>query len=576
MSQALALKYRPKRFEDLIGQDSISQTLAQALDQNRLGHAYLFSGLRGSGKTSTARIFSKALLCEKGPTSKPCDVCEQCQMANEGRHIDIIEMDAASSRKIDDIRDLIEHTKYKPSVGRFKIFIIDEVHMLTKEAFNALLKTLEEPPEFVKFILATTDPLKLPATILSRTQHFRFKKIAKPLIIKHLEHILNIENIAYEPEALGILARSGSGSLRDTLTLLDQAIVYSKSHVDVATVTQMLGIVDPDFLEKLFDAVLQKNDKKIREYLVDLENYEAEMVIDEMSLFLKDKLLQNDPKFSPVILERFYRILADAKPLLALNTDGDFVLSLTIFKMVEAMNIKQIDEMIEELEKELSTTNPLPVKTNTPSNIKHQTSNIKNQISNTQHPPSAPIEPDNSILFKKLIQLIYDRNYELGKAFDESIEFVDFKDGVLSWVSNAEGKNRELLKNNFGVVRHLVQEVFGIGTKISLVKSDNPPKQKTEEPKPEAPQKEPTPNKQEPLQSKDEQPQSENQDANGTTDTSGMVEDVDFNNASCVTGNCSAEDPSKEIDVKDILNDPMVKKAQELFNAKKIVIRPKV
>ena len=558
MSQTLALKYRPKRFEDLIGQDSISQTLALALDQNRLGHAYLFSGLRGSGKTSTARIFSKALLCEKGPTSKPCDVCEQCVSANEGRHIDIIEMDAASSRKIDDIRDLIEHTKYKPSIGRYKIFIIDEVHMLTKEAFNALLKTLEEPPDFVKFILATTDPLKLPATILSRTQHFRFKKIAKPLIIQHLEHILNRENIAYEPEALTILARSGSGSLRDTLTLLDQAIVYSKNHVDVATVTQMLGIVDPEFLEKLFDAVLQKDEKKIRDYLVDLENYEAEMVIDEMSLFLKDKLLQNDPKFSPVILERFYRILADAKPLLSLNTDGDFVLSLTLFKLVEAMNIKQIDEMIEELEKELRAPS-----------FELRTSSSKPQAPNSEpQTPNLKLQTSNSALFKKLIKLIYDRNYELGKAFDESIEFVDFKDGALSWISRAEGKNRELLKNNFGVVRFLVQEVFGIGTKISLVKPDKP--------KPETSQTEPTSDRQEPPQLKDKQIQSENQDENGATDTSGMVEDVDFNSAGCVTGNCSKEEPSKEIDVKDILNDPMVKKAQELFAAKKIVIRSKV
>ncbi len=584
MSQALALKYRPKRFEDLIGQDSISQTLAMALDQNRLGHAYLFSGLRGSGKTSTARIFSKALLCEKGPTSKPCDVCEQCQMANEGRHIDIIEMDAASSRKIDDIRDLIEHTKYKPSIGRYKIFIIDEVHMLTKEAFNALLKTLEEPPEFVKFILATTDPLKLPATILSRTQHFRFKKIAKPLIIKHLEHILNIENISYEPEALAILARSGSGSLRDTLTLLDQAIVYSKNHVNTATVTQMLGIVDPEFLEKLFTAILQKDEKSIRDYLVDLENYEAEMVIDEMSLFLKDKLLQNDPKFSPIILERFYRILADAKPLLSLNTDGDFVLSLTIFKMVEAMNIKQIDEMIEELEKELKVQSS-----------ELRTNRLKPELRTPNPEPQTP----NSTLFKKLIKLIYDRNYELGKAFDESVEFVDFKDGVLSWISRAEGKNREILKNNFGVVRYLVQEVFGIGTKISLVKPDNPPQQKVEDPKPELHKEDPAPKKEEnsqpkddpsqnrdkqsqnrdkPSQNRDKQSQNrdEQEDANGAANTSGMVEDVDFNNASCVTGNCSAEEPSKEIDVKDILNDPMVKKAQELFSAKKIVIRSKV
>jgi len=567
VSQALALKYRPKRFEDLIGQSSISQTLAMALDQDRLGHAYLFSGLRGSGKTSTARIFSKALLCENGPTSKPCDICEQCRMANEGRHIDIIEMDAASSRKIDDIRDLIEHTKYKPSIGRYKVFIIDEVHMLTKEAFNALLKTLEEPPEFVKFILATTDPLKLPATILSRTQHFRFKKIPKPLIVQHLEHILNTEKIAFEPEALEILARSGSGSLRDTLTLLDQAIVYSKSHVNVATVTQMLGIVDPEFLEHLFDAVLQKDEEKIRTYLRDLENYEAEMVIDEMSLFLKEKLLQNDPKFSPMLLERFYRILADAKPLLSLNTDGDFVLSLTLFKMVEAMNIKQIDEMIEVLESELSTVGalrkaPQVIPTTPPkTQPKPQTQTVQ--------PVPPTMQPDNTIRFKKLIQKLYDRNAELGRAFEESIEFVDYKDGVLSWISRAQGEHRTLLKNHFGIVRHFVQEIFGFNTKIALVKPEQPepPKEATQ-----PPQNEPTPTPAETPPS--ETPPSD--DANGATDTGSMVEDIDCNNASCVTGNCSEAEPTKEYDAKEILNDPMVKKAQELFGAKKIVIRSKV
>ncbi|HHH19249.1 MAG TPA: DNA polymerase III subunit gamma/tau, partial [Campylobacterales bacterium] len=166
MSLALARKYRPATFDDLIGQEAVSQTLSLALDSDRLSHAYLFSGLRGSGKTSTARIFAKALLCEGGTTSHPCGTCSHCVMAGESRHMDIIEMDAASNRKIDDIRELIEHTKYKPATARYKIFIIDEVHMLTKEAFNALLKTLEEPPSFVKFILATTDPLKLPATIL--------------------------------------------------------------------------------------------------------------------------------------------------------------------------------------------------------------------------------------------------------------------------------------------------------------------------------------------------------------------------------------------------------------------------
>ncbi len=570
MSQALALKYRPRRFEDLIGQDAVSQTLTMALDQDRLGHAYLFSGLRGSGKTSTARIFSKALLCEKGPTSKPCDQCEQCQMANEGRHIDIIEMDAASSRKIDDIRDLIEHTKYKPSVGRYKVFIIDEVHMLTKEAFNALLKTLEEPPEFVKFILATTDPLKLPATILSRTQHFRFKKIAKPLVVKHLEHILNTENITFEPDALDILARSGSGSLRDTLTLLDQAIIYSKGHLNVSTVTQMLGIIDPEFLERLFDVILSRDEKAVRTYLLELENYEAEMVIDEMSLFLKEKLLQNDPKFSPMLLERFYRILADAKPLLSLGTDGGFVLSLTLFKMIEALNIKQIDEMIEALESELGTTLSQPVAAHAkPVSAPAHPAQAPEPRTPAVSPPAQPqatqeqtpvqnTVPSNEIRFKKVIQKLYDRNVDLGRAFEESIEFVDFENGVLSWASHAEGENRELLKTHFGIVRHFVQEVFGVGTKINLVKSENPPP-----PKIEAPETAPASSQKLP-------------DANGATHTASMVEDVDCNNAGCVTGNCSEEEPSKEYDAQEILNDPMVQKAKELFGAKKIVIRSKV
>ena len=191
--EVLARKYRPKRFEDLIGQDGIVRTISLALDNNRLSHAYLFSGLRGSGKTSTARIFAKSLVCVNGASSKPCDECDNCISSNSNTHIDIIEMDAASSRKIDDIRDLIEHTKYKPSIANYKIFIVDEVHMLTKEAFNALLKTLEEPPLYVKFILATTDPLKLPPTVLSRTQHFRFKNIPSHMIVSHLEHILDIE-----------------------------------------------------------------------------------------------------------------------------------------------------------------------------------------------------------------------------------------------------------------------------------------------------------------------------------------------------------------------------------------------
>lgn len=345
--QALALKYRPKSFEQLIGQDAVAKSLAHALDSGRLSHAYLFSGLRGSGKTSTARIFAKALLCDKGPTGKPCEICDNCVMANEGRHIDIIEMDAASHRKIDDIRELIEQTKYHPASARFKIFIIDEVHMLTKEASNALLKTLEEPPSYVKFILATTDPLKLPVTVLSRTQHFRFKPIAKSAVVAHLEQILKTENIAYEEGALEILARSGSGSLRDTLTLLDQAIIFSREGITQRAIADMLGLLDPAKIGEILDVVLRQDRAGAIEIIKEVENYNAETIIDEMIANLKDKFLRRDAKFSLLMYERFFRILAGAKSMLAISPDNTYAISMMIFMMMEAVNLREIDELIE-------------------------------------------------------------------------------------------------------------------------------------------------------------------------------------------------------------------------------------
>jgi len=334
---ALALKYRPRRFEDLIGQDTISQTLSLALDSKRLGHAYLFSGLRGSGKTSTARIFAKSLICEKGESSDSCEVCENCKSANAYKHIDIIEMDAASNRKIDDIRDMIEQTKYKPSIARYKIFIIDEVHMLTREAFNALLKTLEEPPSYVKFILATTDPLKLPPTILSRTQHFSFKKIPTADIVHHLQMILDKEKIEYEKEALEILARSGSGSLRDTLTLLDQAIIFSKGSVDVASVVKMLGVLDPSRIEAMFDAILHQDTKAVAEMAREFEAYDPEVLIEDIIEYLKRRFYEPSGMMSAFIVERFFRIMAQTKSLLAMNADNGFALTLMMYKMLEAL-----------------------------------------------------------------------------------------------------------------------------------------------------------------------------------------------------------------------------------------------
>ncbi|MEA1880481.1 MAG: DNA polymerase III subunit gamma/tau, partial [Campylobacterota bacterium] len=402
MSLALARKYRPATFDDLIGQEAVSQTLSLALDGDRLSHAYLFSGLRGSGKTSTARIFAKALLCEKGTTSQPCGTCTHCTMASTNSHMDIIEMDAASNRGIDDIKDLIEHTKYKPSSGRFKIFIIDEVHMLTNQAFNALLKTLEEPPDFVKFILATTDPLKLPATILSRTQHFRFKKIPQNLVLKHLEHILNLENIGFEKDALEILARSGAGSLRDSLTLTDQAIVYSKNFVDINTVTQMLGIIEPSHLESLLDDIMVKDTQKILDFINMATDYEAEMILDELTLYLKELLLSNNTKFSPMIIERFFRVIADSKTLLSLGSDGEFVLSLSLFKMIESLETKEIDNMIRSLENELKGVEITTQTVSQPTIAKPSPAEDKTIIANTKAeiPKETPQQTEEPIIQK--------------------------------------------------------------------------------------------------------------------------------------------------------------------------------
>lgn len=446
MSLALALKYRPRNFDELIGQQQVVLSLKNALETQRLSHAYLFSGLRGSGKTSTARIFAKALVCENGVSAQPCEKCDNCAMANENRHMDIIEMDAASHRKIDDIRDLIEQTRYKPVSARFKIFIIDEVHMLTKEAFNAFLKTLEEPPEYVKFILATTDPLKLPATVLSRTQHFRFKSINKQGIIKHLKFILARENIKYEDKAIEILANSGGGSLRDCLTLLDQAIIFSNSNITTQIVSQMLGFLEPSKIDEIFDMIIKADKTALIEILKELANYEAEMIIDEMIVYLKDKFISKDAKFSMLLYERFFRILSQSKTMLSTNCDDEFVLLIMFFMMIEALNLKTIDEMISEFESENPQISPVLPKT----------------------APILPNLPNTQNIYEKFKKNIYERSYELGRCFDEVIEFVDFKDNVMILNSFAKGKNQEILRQNSALIMKILRQSCNENVSIKI------------------------------------------------------------------------------------------------------------
>ena len=257
--QVLARKWRPKTFESLVGQEHVVRALTHALTDQRLHHAYLFTGTRGVGKTTLARILAKSFNCESGITATPCGVCSACTEIDSGRFVDLLEVDAATNTKVDEMRQLLENAVYAPTRGRFKVYVIDEVHMLSNSAFNAMLKTLEEPPEHVKFILATTDPQKIPVTVLSRCLQFNLKQMTPPLIAGHLKHILGVEGIAAETGALNLLSRSASGSMRDALSLLDQAIAHGAGKVEEAQVRDMLGSVDLDYLFSILDELISGN-----------------------------------------------------------------------------------------------------------------------------------------------------------------------------------------------------------------------------------------------------------------------------------------------------------------------------
>ncbi|GAA8061536.1 DNA polymerase III subunit gamma/tau [Helicobacter pylori] len=486
--QVLALKYRPKHFSELVGQESVAKTLSLALDNQRLANAYLFSGLRGSGKTSSSRIFARALMCEEGPKSVPCDTCTQCQSALNNHHIDIIEMDGASNRGIDDVRNLIEQTRYKPSFGRYKIFIIDEVHMFTTEAFNALLKTLEEPPSHVKFLLATTDALKLPATILSRTQHFRFKKIPENSVISHLKTILEKEQVSYETSALEKLAHSGQGSLRDTITLLEQAINYCDNAITESKVAEMLGAIDRSVLEDFFQSLINQDEARLQERYAILENYETESVLEEMMLFLKAKLLSPD-SYSILLIERFFKIIMSGLSLLKEGANASFVLLLLKMKFKEALKLKALDDAILELEQSKeSVLKPLNQNANAFKQEPKSAEKIEKpeKRESAETPQTPMLSAKDRIfhnLFKQVQTLVYERNYELGAVFEKNIRFIDFdsQTKTLTWESLATHKDKELLRERFKIVKSIVDGVFGKGENIKIALKNHSENKSTRE-----------------------------------------------------------------------------------------------
>lgn len=351
----LARKWRPKKFAELVGQAHVMQALSNALDQQRLHHAYLFTGTRGVGKTTIARIFSKALNCEEGISSTPCGVCDTCRSIDEGRFIDLIEVDAASRTKVDDTREILDNVQFAPTQGRYKVYLIDEVHMLSKSSFNALLKTLEEPPEHVKFLLATTDPHKLPITVLSRCLQFNLMRLTQNQIQTHLEFIMAQEGLPFESTALALIAKGADGSARDALSLLDQAIAYGAGEVLFEPVQTMLGLVDQQYGLSILQALAADDPTLVKQVIQQLAtmgvDYQALLsqlietlhVLSYYQVFgdnssstgLPDDILKNlAQQISPERVQLLYQIALLAKQDMQLAPDVRIGFEMALIRML--------------------------------------------------------------------------------------------------------------------------------------------------------------------------------------------------------------------------------------------------
>lgn len=362
--QALARKWRPQNFRELVGQQHVVSALVNALDTQRLHHAYLFTGTRGVGKTTLARILAKSLNCETGITSVPCGICDACKSISTGSFVDLLEVDAATNTRVEEMRELLDNTQYMPTVGRFKVYIIDEVHMLSRSAFNSMLKTLEEPPEHVKFILATTDPQKVPVTILSRCLQFNLRQMPREAIAGHLVNVLTSENIPFEKNALNALAHAAQGSMRDSLSLLDQAIAYGGGEVKEQTVAEMLGAIDQSYLFNLLEYVatndgqsLLKEAERMAERSISFDAALQELAallhqiaIRQASLVQIDTSEPNEERFAKLAnlfsaedIQLFYQIAIVGRRDLSLAPDEFAGFSMTLLRMLAFTVDRQVN-----------------------------------------------------------------------------------------------------------------------------------------------------------------------------------------------------------------------------------------
>jgi len=495
----LARKWRPQRFEDVIGQEHVVRTLKNSIDSERLAHAYLFTGVRGVGKTSVARILAKALNCEKGPTAVPCNECSHCREITAGNAVDVLEIDGASNTGVDDVRELRENVRYLPQSSRYKVYIIDEVHMLSVAAFNALLKTLEEPPAHVVFIFATTEAHKIPTTILSRCQRFDFRRIARAEIIKGLEDVCRREEYAIDSSDLALIAREAEGSMRDALSLLDQVVSFAGGEVPRGEVARALGIVDRTWISRIIASVMDGDagaaldivgrafDRgyNMRELLRELVAYVRNMAVAAEVGDARDLIDLPDEEIdtiksqaesaSPEKIQSVFEILSRAGESMARVQDARIVLEMALIRATQVEPALPVDEAIRKLREIESRLGPGSSPGPGPAGSSGKGS--ESEAPGLFDAPSDPAPPGGKnaggLSWSGMLEAARGKGSPLLEHLLETAGFEGFEDGVLTLSMSADSVEYSQLNDKKKDIEEMASRLCGGKVRVEIVAEKN-------------------------------------------------------------------------------------------------------